>query len=192
MDDGLPELLDRCAAGDRVALEALYRRYADIVWRHGWYRTHSREAAAEVVQETFLRVVRSIGQFQRRSSFTTWLFAITRSVAVEHNRRARRNRTVDLGEDLPSGGPAVCQGMTNGETRDAVRDAVAHLPGAHKDAIVLCELSGLSIREAAGVLGWGESRVKVTLHRARRRLGEMLKGCMLDDGSTTRRKSALE
>jgi len=183
MNDGWPDLLERCAAGDRVALEALYRRYADIVWRHAWYRTRSREAAAEVVQETFLRVVRSIGRFERRSSFTTWLFAITRSVAIEHNRRARRNRSVDVARDRPCNGPSACERLMNRDTRDAVREAVAKLPGAQHDAIVLCELSGLSIREAAGVLGWRESRVKVTLHRARRRLGEMLAGCISDAGT---------
>jgi RNA polymerase sigma-70 factor, ECF subfamily len=170
------ELVARWAAGDRTALDTLYRQYAPQVWRYGWFRTHSREAAADLVQETFLRVVRSLDRFAGRSSFATWLYAVTRSVAVEHARREalqRRSEPVLLRlapdcDDPPD--PLEAR-----DTRAAVRDAVAALPGAQRDAIILCELSGLSIRQAAETLGWGESRVKVTLFRARRRLRDRLK-----------------
>ena len=69
--------------------------------------------------------------------------------------------------------PAFVQVVADGE-------GVGRLPGAQRDAIVLCELDGLSIREAAEVLGWKESRVKVTLFRARRRLREFLKDYVAD------------
>ena len=59
-------------------------------------------------------------------------------------------------------------------SKEDVRRAVADLPCAQRDVVALCELVGMSIKEASEVLGWGESRVKVTLFRARRRLREML------------------
>ncbi len=173
------QLVARCRNGDNAALELLFRRYVDRVWRYGWSVTRSRDAAEEVVQETFLRVVKSAGGFEGRSMFATWLFALTRSAAMEWLRRKRQDhqrrtdptilRLVRSDEIDQTVGDAE-------ESGDAVRRAVAELPGALRDAVVLCELVGMSIADAAAVLGWGKSRVKVTLFRARRRLREKLRG----------------
>ncbi len=178
MADGESQLANRAARGDMAALEALYRRYVDRVWRYAWHRTRCRDEAAEIVQETFLRVLRSIKQFKGRSAFGTWLFTVTRSVAIELARRESRQRSgcdssgllrlIPTSDDTPdtSGHEEVC---------NATRHAVSELPGAQRDAIVLCLMSGFAIREAAEILGWGESRVKVTLFRARRRLRDRLR-----------------
>ncbi len=188
MADGEAHLAKRAAKGDRVALEVLYRRYVDRVWRYAWLRTHSREEAAEIVQDVFLRVMRSIRGFQGRSSLSTWLFAVTRSVAIERARRAVRDRA--RGDEpgvirIVAAAEDESGSVEGGEVREAVRTAVADLPGSQRDAIVLCELSGFSIREAGEVLGWGESRVKVTLFRARRGLRDRL-GAYVGEGDRCR------
>ena len=179
MVDPNGHLAAKCKNGDSAALELLFRRYVDRVWRYGWSVTRSRDAAEEVVQETFLRVAKSVAGFEGRSAFATWLFALTRSAAMEWLRRKHQDqqRRTD---------PAILRLVTPDdqheaegdakESSDAVRRAVAELPGAQRDAVVLCELVGMSIADAANVLGWGKSRVKVTLFRARRRLREMLRG----------------
>ena len=155
------------------------RRHVDRVWRYACSWTRSRDAAGDIVQETFLRVARSIKGFKRESSLTTWLFTITRSVTIDHARRSRRARPrsddariirLVQPESAESNDP-----LESAETRDAVRDAVADLPPAYRDAIVMCELSGLSIRDAAKTLGWTEARVKTTVFRARRKLRDKLK-----------------
>jgi RNA polymerase sigma factor (sigma-70 family) len=61
------------------------------------------------------------------------------------------------------------------EERDAVRAAISRLRPAHREVVVLCELCGMSMRAAAEALNWGESRVKVTLHRARKQLAVELR-----------------
>lgn len=187
MADADAQLAVRAARGDLAALEVLYRRHVDRVWRYAWHRTYSRDDAAEIVQEVFLRVTRSIGQFKRRSKFSTWLFAVARSTAIELARREARERAI-------VGGPAVLRlinstgsptsASPDEDSRDAVRRAVAELPGAKRDAVVLCELSGLSIKEAANVLGWSESRVKVTLFRARRNLRDRLREYVTGDSTS--------
>ncbi len=176
MIDPDAQLVARCREGDVVALELLYRKYVDRMWRYGWLVTRSRDAAAEIVQDTFLRVSRSIGAFAGRSSFSTWLFAIHRSATIEHVRRTQQERRLSspLLRLVPSE-DASTAGETGEDSREAVRRAVAELPAAQRDAVILCEFVGLSIADAASVLGWGQSRVKVTLFRARRRLREMLK-----------------
>lgn len=181
------ELAKRASQGDTTALEALYHRYVHRVWRFAWLRTNSRDEAADIVQETFLRVVRSVGQFRGDSSFTTWLFLVTRSVAIERARRAHRDRLINVE-------PGVIRLVTaeldteattlNQESRDAVRQALADLPGSQRDAIILYELSGLSIRDTARILDWSESRVKVTLFRARRALRDLL-GSFVKQGTKT-------
>ena len=189
MVDPDAQLIQGCRQGDRAALELLYRRYVDRVWRYGWLVTRSREDAAEIVQETFLRVQKSVAGFAGRSTVATWLFALTRSAAMEFLRRRRRER-----QDRSH--PAILRLVTPGsvsepeegeaESREAVRRAVAELPGAQRDAVILCELVGMSIADAADVLGWGKSRVKVTLFRARRRLRERLRDHVAGTSDTKR------
>jgi RNA polymerase sigma-70 factor (ECF subfamily) len=196
MVDPDAQLIPGCQRGDRAALELLYRRYVDRVWRYGWLVTRSREDAAEIVQETFLRVQSSIAKFGGRSTVGTWLFAITRSAAMEFLRRKRleeRSRTapaifrlVRSEESAADESNALAHESTDEESRDAVRRAVAELPGAQRDAVILCEMIGMSIAEAGAVLGWGDSRVKVTLFRARRRLREKLRGVVSGSSSAKR------
>ncbi|HNQ23833.1 MAG TPA: RNA polymerase sigma factor [Phycisphaerae bacterium] len=181
------ELIARLRAGDRMALETLYRQHVQRVWRYGWFITRSRDAAAEIVQETFLRVLRSVGRFEARSTLATWLLTVTRSAALEYVRRRQRER---LGRSVmpqlhvvSDSHPAVTAGgdppgnaaMSDADaTREEVRAALATLPEAQRDVLILHELCELSVRDAAGVLGWSETRTKVTLFRARRRLRETL------------------
>ncbi|UCE60440.1 MAG: RNA polymerase sigma factor [Phycisphaerales bacterium] len=177
MKDAESELVARVKKGDMAALEALYRKHVDRVWRYAWFRTHSREDAAEIVQETFLRVLRSIGEFEGRSSFTTWLHAIARSVAIDLARRERRHRSGSDPETTLRLVPPAAEAATDvRDTQAEVREAVARLPAAQRDVIVLYELLGFTIQDAMETLGWGESRVKVTLFRARRELRGILKG----------------
>jgi RNA polymerase sigma-70 factor (ECF subfamily) len=203
----------RCKRGDRDALELLFRRYVDRVWRYGWSVTRSRESASEIVQETFLRVVNSIGGFEGRSTFATWLFALTRSATMEFLRRERREQrfradanvlrliTTDEVREvrrevrlLARSENDVLAGESDSRvaspddadrdaTREAIHKAIAELSGSQRDAVILCEFVGMSIAKAAEVLGWGESRTKVTLFRARRRLRELLSSEMNGDSA---------
>lgn len=203
MADPDAQLIEGCRRGERTALELLYRRYVDRVWRYGWLVTRSREDAAEIVQETFLRVQASIARFGGRSTLGTWLFAVARSAAMEFLRRKRleeRSRTAPAifrlvrSEESPASeistdsdvSATSCRESMDEESREAVRRAVAELPGAQRDAVILCEMLGMSIADAGAILGWGHSRVKVTLFRARRRLREMLRN-VVDQSSNVKR-----
>lgn len=184
-----------CGKGDRAALELLFRRYVDRVWRYAWLTTRSRDAAGDIVQDTFLRVLKSIGAFHGKSTFATWLFAVTRSATAEWMRGARQRERVEGTRAIlrlvqPDGGSVDVSdgaiGVSNAasaetddsndaeNSRQALRKAIAELPPAQRDALILCEMVGMGIAEAADVLGWGQSRVKVTVFRARRRLREIL------------------
>lgn len=169
------DLMRRLRCGDRSALEPLYRRHVERLWRYAYARLRDREAAGDVVQETFVRVCRSAGTFAGRAQVSTWLFAIARSALIDHLRRRRRRevpgepRVLKL---IPAA--AAPDPLERDEARSHVRAALARLRPAQREAVVLCELCDMKLSEAAAVLGWSESRTKVTLHRARRKLAELL------------------
>ena len=169
------ELIDRLRAGDMKALEGLYRRYVDTVWRYGWFRTRDRDEAAEIVQETFLRAARRINQFEGRSQFVTWLMAIARSVLSERFRKASSRREQAADPETLRLVPAPQEPPIDmGDQKQVVRDAISSLESTQYDAVVLVDLAGLSYREAAEVMDCPESTLKSTLFRARRNLRQTL------------------
>lgn len=182
------ELVAAFRGGDRGALEKLYVRHAERIWRYGRYFSGREDVAAEIVQETFLRVIKYVKGYEGRSRFSTWLFTLARSAAVQEVNR-RRDRGESPLTDENSGGLAGGSGGVDPaaaaetvELRRTVREAVALLPDAEREALVLFELEGLSGREAGEVLGWNEAKVKSVVFRARRRLREMLRPVLGETG----------
>ena len=178
MSDADAELVDAFKAGDAQALEALYWRHADRVWRYACYFSGSNDAASEIVQDTFVRVAQHAAKFESRARFSTWLFTIVRSVAIDAAARRRRDPLQHSSEEpmqrLSAATPEPADDAAAAETRAAVRKAIARLPENEREAVLLCEIEDLPLREAGEILGWGESRLKVTLFRARRKLKDML------------------
>ncbi|MCB9866003.1 MAG: RNA polymerase sigma factor [Phycisphaerales bacterium] len=176
MADHDRDLMRRLRAGDRTALEPLYRRHVERLWRFAYARLRDREAASDVVQDTFVRVCRSAGTYAGRAQVATWLFAIARSALVDHVRKRRRHEMPGEPRVLKLV-PAAAEPdpLERDEARIRVHAALATLRPAQRDALVLCELCELKIAEAAAALGWSESRVKVTVHRARKKLAERLR-----------------
>lgn len=178
------KLARRAVSGDGAALEVLYRRHVERIFRYAYLRTKRRDVARDIVQEVFLRVTRSVRQFKGDSEFTTWLFAITRTTIIEFARRQQRELAGDkeygLLKLIPIEQDPVDNRLDAG-VRLQVREAILELPGPQRDAIVLCCLSGLNIKDAAGVFGWSESRVKVTLFRARHKLKDLLRKRLPDE-----------
>jgi RNA polymerase sigma-70 factor (ECF subfamily) len=177
MHDPDSDLIQAFKAGDGQALETLYWRHADRVWRYGRYFTGCEELAAEIVQDTFVRIARTLAQFEGRARFTTYLFTVVRSVSITVNikrRKAERNGDDEPLAHLADHADGPLDSLLREEACSLVRHAVRRLPENEREAILLCELQEFSIREAAAVLGWGESRVKVTLFRARRKLKDIL------------------
>lgn len=177
MSDADAELAASFKAGHAPALEALYWRHAERVWRYARYFSGNEDAAAEIVQETFVRVSRNLHAFEGRARFTTWLYTVVRSAAIDVTtklRKAPKQAEDEQMSRVPAQDSEPMDGLIDAETREAVRDAVTRLPENEREAVIMCELQELPLRDACEVLGWSESRLKVTLYRARRRLRSML------------------
>lgn len=173
LDDA--ELLRRHVAGDGgAAFGELFRRHRDRMFAVAVRTTSNRELAADAVQEAFISAFRRAGAYRGEAAVTTWLHRIVVNACLDRIRRERTavtRRAGDLGElDLPDRHDH--HGST--ETRLDVREALATLPDGQRLALVLVDMHGLSVAEAASVLGVAEGTVKSRCSRGREAMAAAL------------------
>ena len=183
------ELVRRAKAGDFAAVEELTSRYEAKVFSLALRMLQQRQDAEDVTQQTFISVVRHIGEFREEASFSTWVLRIATHAALKVIRKRRGLETVSLeasteaGED---GGPiphpefiadwrqSPEQLVARSETRQLLDEALNELDDKHRLVFLLRDIEGLSIKETAEELGLSEANVKVRLLRARLALREKL------------------
>ena len=152
--------MDLVSAGDGRALETLCRRYEGPLHQFLWRHLGGRDVD-DVFQETWLRVVRSAGRFDRRRRFSTWLFQIAVNLARDWHRNPppepRDPATVDAHVGDPS--------QRSAAALDAER-LLAALPEAQRAAVLLRYYHDLPEAEVAEILGCPRGTVKSRLHHA--------------------------
>jgi RNA polymerase sigma-70 factor (ECF subfamily) len=154
--------------GDVGAFETLVRTNADAVFGHALRFFGDRQLAEDATQEVFLKVFRSLAGFDGRSSFSTWLFRLTRNVCIDLMRRDKR-RPLPM-DPLEAPQPAVADFADGVVTADAVEAAMNTLLPEDRDALSAVTLFGLPYAEAAAALGVPVGTVKSRVFRARRAL----------------------
>lgn len=160
MDEPDPRVIRAAASGDEAAFTALMRATQPHVWRFLRHLLGDEELAADVTQETFIRVHHALGRFRHQSRFSTWLFKIARNAAVDEQRRgARRQRLHDA---IARPRPAADASLGT-----EVRAALASLSPRLREAFVLVEVFGQPYQDAAEVLGVPTGTVKSRVFRAR-------------------------
>ncbi len=167
-DDRLGALMTRYQAGEVAAFEEIYSSTADGV--HGYLgRWVGREAADDLVQETFLRLVKARRTYRSGMPFRPWLFAIARHVALAARRTHRRRFSREIGVvELPET-PVAAPGVDHMEgVRLAA--AVARLPEDQREVVWLARVEGMTSSEIARIVGASPGAVKVRLHRAEAKL----------------------
>jgi RNA polymerase sigma-70 factor (ECF subfamily) len=139
--------------------------------------------AEDLTQEVFAKVDQGLPAFRGTSAVSTWIYRIATNVAIEHvRRRAPRaaRETTDAQHAALDEGPGVDQTIVRGEMHDCIRGYVAGLPLAYRTVLVLSEYAELADQQIAEALGITVGTVKIRLHRARRRLKDVLgAGCAL-------------
>lgn len=145
---------------------AVLSRYADMVYRLAFARTKSRYDADDILQEVFLRYIRSAPDFQEEEHCRAWLIRTTVNCSKTLLMSAWFRKTVPLDDTL------VAEMRETGE----VYDAVLRLPKTYRTVVHLYYYEGYSVAEIGGLLGCKEATVKTRLHRARNLLRDTLKG----------------
>jgi RNA polymerase sigma-70 factor (ECF subfamily) len=185
-------------AGDEEAFAALVEHHSPALLRVAMAYVPSRAVAEEVVQETWIAVMRGIDGFEGRSSLKTWIFRILTHVALRGGSRERRSvpfaalaaaedtsePSVDPDRFLPAGHelfaghwvlapvrwPTPEEGLLSGETRAVIVAAIDELPKAQRTVIALRDIEGWSSEEVCAALEISAGNQRILLHRARARV----------------------
>jgi RNA polymerase sigma-70 factor (ECF subfamily) len=174
-------LLRAHVAGDPDAFAELVRRHRDRLWAVALRTLGDREEAADAVQDALLSAHRAAGRFRGDSAVTTWLHRIVVNACLDRARRRQAHPTVPLVEaDRQTGdGPRAGQRepaapAVDHDTALVVRQALTELPFEQRAALVLVDLQGYSVADAADLLGVAEGTVKSRCSRGRARLAVLL------------------
>ncbi|MFJ9445519.1 RNA polymerase sigma factor SigM [Kitasatospora sp. NPDC101235] len=182
MTDGVDQpdddaaLLARHVAGDPAAFGLLVDRHRDRLWAVALRTLGDREEAADALQDALVSAFRAAAGFQGRSAVTTWLHRIVVNACLDRARRSATRRTTPLDEDPqrldtlvgtaePADSPVV-----RAELHRELTAALAELPAEQRAALVLVDMQGYPVAEAAELLGVPVGTVKSRCARGRARL----------------------
>lgn len=166
------ELLTRAQAGDPVAERAIYDTHVDRVYRLAFRLAGDAELAKEFTQDAFIRAFERLATFRGDSALSTWLHAITVSVALNGLRKVRRlkrevqlEHAESLGSDRPRSDPLL---------RQRLNEAIDKLPTGYRTVFLMHDVQGFTHEEIGAALGIEVGTSKAQLFRARARLRERL------------------
>jgi RNA polymerase sigma-70 factor (ECF subfamily) len=166
------ELMGAHVAGDADAFTELVRRHRDRLWAVALRTLGDREEAADAVQEALLSAFRRADTFRGDAAVTTWLHRIVVNACLDRIRRRAARPTAPLGE-LDPAQPGDEAGAV--ERRVDVSRALAQLPEAQRVALVLVDMEGLPVADAAQILGVPIGTVKSRCARGRSALAPLLR-----------------
>jgi RNA polymerase sigma-70 factor (ECF subfamily) len=181
---GLDELLQRAARREPAALSKLVETYSPRVFGLLYRLTDSRDVAEDLLQETFLRVVRVIGEYRHVGKFESWLFRIAANLARDRARQfVRRGRPAAFEESEQGEPPATtrsrngddpAEGLAQREAEHRVAASLRRLSDGEREVLVLRHYSGHSFREIAAILGIPLGTALARAHRGLQRLRQEL------------------
>ena len=169
------ELVTRAARGESEAFRALFETHHSAMFRFAYRLTGAVDAAEDIAQECFLRLVQRRNYDDARGSLRQYLYGMVRNLVRQ--RQQANGREVIWDDEIADGTPAAQPSLdtvTSMELNAIVQAAISALPPLQHEAIVLCEFEELSLEEAAGIVGTDVGTLKSRLHRAREGLRRSL------------------
>jgi RNA polymerase sigma-70 factor, ECF subfamily len=186
MAEPSPALVRRAQAGDREALSALIQSQQTYVYSIAMSLMHNPADAADMTQEAFIRLLRSLGTYRAETKFTTWLYRLVTNICLDGLRR--RGRPVESldepastqsGDDRQTAGERLADSdrwtqpeeeITLRESATEVRQALAHLPTAQRLALTLYYFDDMRYEDIAEAMGLPLNTVKSHIRRGKERL----------------------
>jgi RNA polymerase sigma-70 factor (ECF subfamily) len=184
------KLVDRLRAGDERAFADLVERYSPSMLAIARTHVASHEIAQDVVQDTWLALLKGIDGFQGRASLRTWLFRVLANIAKTRGVREKRSTPVDMHivDDRPAvsanrlrshdaqWGESPERSLLSGEALDLVGRELARLPERQRIVVSLRDVDGYDSDEVCALLDLTAANQRVLLHRGRARIREALGG----------------
>jgi len=170
------QVIENCKLGDPKAFAELIKLTQRDVYSLAFRLAGNPQDAADISQDTYLRLLKKIKQFKGEAKFSTWLYQVTFSVAITHLRkRSKQSLDVAMQDDdwntLPA--PASADPAIQAQTKalhERLDQALQSLPAGYRTAVVMKDVYGFSLKEIAEQLKISEGTAKVRLFRARQRL----------------------
>lgn len=173
------DLMERFRDGDARAFETLLERHERKIFNFIFRFVRQREVANDLLQETFLRVVKNAKRYTRKAKFTTWLYTIARNQSIDALRRQkhRRHRSLDqsigheatgqtLLDRVPGRSPDGFERTDAHEVSARVSAAIDELSDEQREVFVMREIMQLKFREIAEIVGVSENTIKSRMRYA--------------------------
>lgn len=182
------ELLSALRRRDADAFTLLFETHSDKIYRLSVGLLENEAEAEGIVQETFLRFIERLDQFEGRSKISTWLYRVAYNASIDRLRQRQPLSSMDFVDDEDSfPTPAALTDwsqwpeglLTDAEVTAELDKAIASLTEKYRVVFILREIEGLSTQETAEITDLSISAVKVRLHRARLDLRERLTESLL-------------
>lgn len=193
------ELVEAARKGDRDAFRTLFERYHRRAYALAFGVLRHQDDALDVVQDAFIKAHKYLDKFEGNSSFYTWLYRIVMNLAIDHLRKHRRAKPVELDEQhLEEGGveesllPKVLGGnpgraLMDKEIRARIDEALGELSENHRAVLIMRELEGMSYEEMAQAMNCSKGTIMSRLFHARKnmqkRLVDLREGRVANDQS---------
>jgi len=180
-------LIQRCLRGDELAWDAIVQQYRRKVFNVAYKFVGRHEEAEDLTQDIFLKIFKSLGTFDRRANFQTWLISVSRNLCIDHYRSVRQERqTIDHQVDPNELSPVAHEAgpIAALEQQDRVvllRDALAALPESLRKAVLMRDIQELTYQEIALRLHLPEGTVKSQINRGRTELARQIRRIRGDD-----------
>lgn len=178
------ELVRLAKQGDRIAQSQIVKTYEKMVYNLGLKLLGNEDTAECVLQETFLKVLQALPDFQEKSQLSTWIYRIATNQALMR-LRSRKRKYVPIDESPDEEGKDYSvfvksldadplDDVLNQELKEKMDQAIKQLPENYKTVFVMKDIEGMALKEIADILDLSLPAVKSNLHRARITLRDKL------------------
>lgn len=170
------EVIEACQGGDWDAFRALFEAHKDRVYSIALRYCGNESAAMDIAQETFLKLLSSIGDFRGAANFESWLYRIVVNRCLDHQRRGRRWVPIldSLLNIVQAPAESALHDLLQAELAQDVRNIVGQLPPEQRIVVVLRYTEGLAYDRIAEILGCSTGTVASRLNRAHKVLERRL------------------
>jgi len=189
-------VIQRCLQGDELAWESIVQQYRRKVFNVAYKFVGRHEEAEDLTQDIFIKIFKSLGTFDRRANFQTWLISVSRNLCIDHYRSVRQerqaiDRQIDPNELSPvAREPGPIAAIEQQDRVLLLREALAALPESLRKAVLMRDIQELTYQEIADKLHLPEGTVKSRINRGRTELARQIRRLRGDDYRPSGTKSA--
>lgn len=184
MDEAV--LINKAKKGDITAFEALIEDHQKRVYNIALRILNNSEDAYDAAQEVFIKVYKSIASFKGDSSFSTWIYRITKNVCLDEIRKRKKNKAISIDEEYENEEGSMQKQIYDDSPgpeeiterkidKEQIYKAIELLSEQQKIVLVLRDIQGFSYEEIGKIIDCPEGTVKSRINRARKSLVELLR-----------------